>query len=88
MTHAEKGHETFSLDHETTSKMPSKSSQPPLARDNHGKIQASLWDRDGRIYLAKYYRTQITAGPATFISVLALVSSDLAESGRTSTDWW
>ena len=38
-------------------------------------IKPSIWDSDGRIYLAKYYRTQLTTGPAAFLSVLAMVSS-------------
>ena len=40
--------------HDSTSKLPSKSSQPPIKT----MAQAGLMDHDSRVYLAKKYRTQ------------------------------
>jgi len=74
MSHADKTHDTLALSHDQTSKIPSKSSQPPIAM-----ATGNLWDYDRRVFLAKKYRTQIASGPASFLSVLAGVRKDASQ---------
>lgn len=76
MTHANKEHDSLSLEHDTTSKLPSKHSQPPIAPGITGNM---AWlDYDTRTRLIKKYRTQFASCPATVLAVLAGVSSCLS----------
>ena len=52
--------------HDSTSKLPSKSSQPPIKP----MAQAGLMDHDSRVYLAKKYRTQFASGAGSVLSIL------------------
>jgi hypothetical protein len=52
--------------HDSTSKLPSKSSQPPIKT----MAQAGLMDHDSRVYLAKKYRTQFASGAGSVLSIL------------------
>ena len=69
MSHANKGHDTLALNHDPTSKLPSKSSQPPIAM-----AKAGFLDHDSRTYLVKKYRTIFASAPAAAVSVLAGVN--------------
>lgn len=70
MTHANEDHDSYSLKHDTTSKIPSKHSQPPIAADTMAWL-----DYDTRTRLVKKYRTQLASGPSTVVAVLAGVST-------------
>jgi hypothetical protein len=52
--------------HDSTSMLPSKSSQPPIKTI----AEAGLMDHDARVYLAKKYRTQFASGAGSIISIL------------------
>jgi hypothetical protein len=66
MTHANKDHDSYSLKHDTTSTLPSKHSQPPIAAGTMAWL-----DYDTRTRLIKKYRTQFASGPSTVVAVLA-----------------
>ena len=78
MTLAKTAQNQLQLDHDSTSKIPSKSSQPPIAKAEtkmappevpmavkHG----GMWDHDTQVYYMKRYRTQLASAPASFLSV-------------------
>ena len=70
MSHANKYHDNndnLALNHDSTSKLPSKSSQPPITT----MAQAGLMDHDSRVYLAKKYRTQFAAAAGSSVAILA-----------------
>jgi hypothetical protein len=73
MSHANKDHNSFSLKYDTTSKLPSKHSQPPIATDNMAWL-----DYDTRTRLIKKFRTQFASGPSTVVAVLAGVSPHIS----------
>lgn len=75
MSHGNENHDTHSLKHDTTSKLPSKHSQPPIPAATMGFL-----DYDTRTRLVKKYRTQFASGPSTVVAVLAGVSPHLSPS--------
>jgi hypothetical protein len=66
MNHTNKYHDNDKLapKHDSTSKLPSKSSQPPIMMRKSG-----LMDHDSRVYLAKKYRTQLASGTGAVVSI-------------------
>ena len=71
---------TSPLQHDPTSKLPSKHSQPPIAAQASELSKApsrkmALPEYDTRVRWIKKYRTQLASGPATVVAVLAGVSS-------------
>src|SRR4051794_5800577 len=77
MSHANDYHSDDALapQHDTTSKLPSKSSQPPIIT----MVKAGLMDHDSRVYLAKKYRTEFASGAGSVISILAGVCTLYAQ---------
>jgi hypothetical protein len=73
MSHANKDHDSYSLKHDTTSKLPSKHSQPPIASGT-----MAFLDYDTRTRLIKKFRTQFASGPSTVVAVLAGVNPHLS----------
>jgi hypothetical protein len=73
MNHAKTSHQHLQLDHDHTSQLPSKSSQPPI-----DMASKPLLDRDTAVYYSKYYRQALATAPACAVSVLAGVSSLLS----------
>jgi hypothetical protein len=74
MSHTNKYHDNDSLapKHDSPSKLPSKSSQPPIV----AMAKAGLMDHDSRVYLVKKYRTQFASGAGSVVSILAGVCVD------------
>src|SRR5271156_1813670 len=58
--------------HDSTSKLPSKSSQPPIKT----MAQAGLMDHDSRVYLAKKYRTQFASGAGSVLVGVCVCNSE------------
>lgn len=74
MTLANKAQDQLTLDHDPTSKLPSKSSQPPIAKMAPPEVplgmqHGGMWDHDTQVYYMKRYRTQLASAPASFLSV-------------------
>jgi hypothetical protein len=75
MNHATKtSTDTSPLDHDLTSRHPSKSSQPPIAMAPRTKIDTTWASSDTRIYYAKKYRQVLASAPACALAVMAGVS--------------
>ena len=79
MNHARKTNQsTVSGDHEpdpnSTSILPSKSSQPPIAMSSQTKMDTGWKSPDTRIYYAKKYRQVLSSAPASALAVIAGVS--------------
>lgn len=76
MIHANKSSssDTSPLDHDLTSKLPSKSSQPPIKMASRSKVDTGWTSPDTRIYYAKKYRQVLSSGPACALAVIAGVS--------------
>jgi hypothetical protein len=75
MNHASKtSSDTSPLDHDPTSKLPSKSSQPPLTMPSYSKVDTGWSSADTRIYYTKKYRQVLSSGPACALAVIAGVS--------------
>ncbi len=79
MNHARKTNQsTVSRDHEpdpnSTSILPSKSSQPPIAMSSQSKMDTGWKSPDTRIYYAKKYRQVLSSAPASALAVIAGVS--------------
>ncbi|KIX07518.1 uncharacterized protein Z518_02171 [Rhinocladiella mackenziei CBS 650.93] len=71
MNHASKDNEGSPLDHDPTSKLPSKSSQPPLTMSSPSKLDTGWNSTDTRIYYAKKYRQILSSAPACALAVVA-----------------
>ena len=72
MNHAKSPHPHLQLEHDHTSQIPSKSSQPPI-----DMASKPLLDRDTAAYYSKYYRQALATAPACAVSVLAGVGNFL-----------
>ncbi|KIV80739.1 hypothetical protein, variant [Exophiala sideris] len=62
-----------SLEHKPTSTsiLPSKSSQPPIAMSSKPRVDTGWASKDTQIYYAKKYRQILASGPACALAVLA-----------------
>lgn len=74
MSHGSKLHDPLPLDHDPTSKLPSKTSQPPLTMASQAKLDTTWNSKDTRIYYAKKYRQVLSSAPACALAVFAGVS--------------
>lgn len=77
MNHASKESNTQQLDsdHDYTSKLPSKSSQPPIKMASRQTVDTGWGSSDTRIYYAKKYRQILSSAPACALAVVAGVSA-------------
>jgi len=73
MNHASKDDDTrhLPLNHDPTSKLPSKSSQPPLKMSRKPNVDTDWNSPDTRIYYAKKYRQTLSSAPACALAVIA-----------------
>jgi len=76
MNHASKDDDTrhLPLNHDPTSKLPSKSSQPPIKMARKPNVDTDWNSPDTRVYYAKKYRQTLASAPACALAVIAGVS--------------
>ena len=77
MNHAskERNNRQLDSDHDYTSKIPFKSSQPPIKMASRQTVDTGWGSADTRIYYAKKYRQMLSSAPACALAVVAGVSS-------------
>ena len=75
MNHANNSSDSNRVDHDGVTKMAANPSPSTHILDHRKDMGTkSLFDYDRRVYLAKYYRTQLASGPAAFAAIVVGVS--------------